>query len=395
MNRIGLYLHLPFCSRICHYCDFVKSALYSEEQKKQYLDALESLLDNYLQVWPGIPGVGAKFYSVFWGGGTPSLVTHELAPIMNKILAHTEVGAEITLEANPEHINEGSLKIWAGMGVNRISLGVQSFQTDGLKALTREHSPEQALESIRLARLYVANCNVDLIYGWPGQTQEDWEQDIAVLIQSGATHASLYNLTFEGSTPFARRVARGKMEAIDDERLYAFYEAACTLMKAAGYQHEEVSNWMLPGHEARHNGLYWHGGSYLGLGAGAHSFLEELGPYGLRWQQSGNWRTFVPEPSPSLQGIISRKINQIDADRDHEAWILEAVSSGLRSSRGINIHAIEQKSGYTFQPRSILQQALHLGLLRLDEKRQLFLNELEWFRETRWSLEVALSFIPS
>ena len=395
MHPIGLYLHLPFCSRICHYCDFVKSALYTEEQKQSYIDSLEHLFDSYRKVWNEIPGVGPSIYSVFWGGGTPSLVTHEIAPLMRKILSHTQSGAEITLEANPEHITEESLKIWTAMGINRISLGVQSFQSYGLKALTREHTRETALEAIRLVRRWVPNCNVDLIYGWPGQTLAAWEDDIALLIGSGATHASLYNLTFEGSTPFARRVARGKMEAFDDERLYGFYERACVLMKAAGFEHEEVSNWNRPGHEARHNGLYWHGGSYLALGAGAHSFLEELGPYGLRWQQSGNWRTFVTEPSLSLQGIITSKRNEIDADRDNEAWVLETVSSGLRTARGININAIERKSGYSFRPRPVLIQAFDLGLLRRSETGQVFLEELEWFRETRWSLEVALSFVPA
>lgn len=393
MHPIGLYLHLPFCTRICHYCDFVKSALYSEDQKRAYLHSLESLLDDYLKVWDEIPDVGPQFYSVFWGGGTPSLVTHEIAPIMRKILARTAPGAEITLEANPEHINEASLKIWASHGINRISLGVQSFHSEGLKALTREHTAQQALDAVQLVRRSIPNCNVDLIYGWPGQTEKDWEEDIALLIGSGATHASLYNLTFEGSTPFARRVARGKMHAIDDDRLYGFYETACRLMKIAGFEHEEVSNWHLPGHEARHNGLYWHGGSYLALGAGAHSFLQELGPYGIRWQQSANWRTFVPEPTSSLQGIMTREHNQIDGDRDIEAWILERVSSGLRTSRGINISAIELKSGYSFVPRPILRQGFVLGLLWQDEEGQLFLNELEWFRETRWSLEVALSFV--
>ncbi|MBC7531534.1 MAG: radical SAM family heme chaperone HemW [Oligoflexus sp.] len=395
MHPIGLYLHLPFCTRICHYCDFVKSALYSEEQKKAYLHSLESLLDDYLKVWDEVPGVSSQLYSVFWGGGTPSLVTHEIAPIMRKILAHTAPDAEITLEANPEHINEESLRIWASHGINRISLGVQSFHQEGLKALTREHTAEQALEAVRLVRRFIPNCNVDLIYGWPGQTERDWAEDIAQLISSGATHASLYNLTFEGSTPFARRVARGKMHAIDDDRLYGFYETACRLMTIADYEHEEVSNWHLPGHEARHNGLYWHGGSYLALGAGAHSFLQELGPYGTRWQQSGNWRTFVPEPMTTLQGIITRQYNQIDGDRGIEAWILEVVSSGLRTSRGINISAIELKSGYSLVPRPILCQALELGLLWHDKEGQLFLHELEWFRETRWSLEVALSFIQA
>lgn len=395
-HPIGLYLHLPFCARICHYCDFVKSALYTETQKTSYLQALESLLEDYLRVWGEIPGGKEKpeFSSVFWGGGTPSLVSEELRPIMSRILPLTAPDAEITLEANPEHITRENLQVWRELGINRLSLGVQSFHPNGLKALTREHTRESALAAVALARAFIPNCNVDLIYGWPGQTEADWIRDVEELIASGATHASLYNLTFEGNTPFARRLARGRMEVLDDDRLFSFYESACRLMRQAGYIHEEISNWHLPGQEAKHNGLYWHGGSYLGLGSGAHSYLEELGPYGTRFQQKGNWRTFVPEQGSSLVGIMTRHYNSIDTDRDAEALILELISSGLRTNRGINIPGIERKSGYSFQPRAIVSQALKEGLLRWENGEQLFLEELEWFRETRWSLEVALSFIP-
>ncbi len=395
-HPIGLYLHLPFCARICHYCDFVKSALYTGDQKTTYLKALETQLDNYLKVWAEIPGVAQDplFYSVFWGGGTPSLVTEELRPIMTKIMAVTDKDAEITLEANPEHITDQNLAIWKSLGINRISLGVQSFHDRGLKALTREHTGAEAREAVRKVLAHIPSVNVDLIYGWPGQTAEDWQSDLEGLAQSGATHASLYNLTFEGNTPFARRVSRGRMHAIDDDRLYGFYETACTFMKQAGYEHEEVSNWHLPGMQAQHNGLYWHGGSYLGLGSGAHSFLEKLGPYGTRFHQNGNWRTFVPESLDSLQGIMTRTHIAIDADRDADAMVLEVVSSGLRTSRGINITSIEQKSGYSFEPRPVLLQAFKEGLLRRDSRDQLFLEELEWFRETLWSLEVSLSFVP-
>jgi oxygen-independent coproporphyrinogen-3 oxidase len=394
---MGLYLHLPFCARICHYCDFVKSALYTEDQKTTYLKALEDLLDNYLRVWPEIPGVGREpsFSSVFWGGGTPSLVTTELSPIMTKIMAKVGLNAEVTLEANPEHVTDENLEIWKGLGVNRLSLGIQSFQDKGLRALTREHSSKTALDAVNRALSYGLSVNVDLIYGWPGQTPKDWEDDLMTLGHSGVSHASLYCLTFEGQTPFARRLARGRMKAMDDERLFGLYERACTLLRKSGFEHEEVSNWHRPGEHARHNSLYWHGGSYLGLGSGAHSYLEKLGPYGTRYQQNGNWRTFVSEPLPSLQSIMEQSYISIDADRDAEAWILERVSSGLRTVRGINIAGIAAESGYSFEPRPVLLQAFDQGLFRRDSSDQLYLDELEWFRETQWSLEVSLSFVPN
>ncbi len=393
-HPIGLYLHLPFCVRLCHYCDFVKTALYTEAQKAEYIALLQRQYQDYRRVWEQIPGVGAELYSVFWGGGTPSLVDREIVPIMDEIRRHVAPGAEITLEANPEHVTEEKLRIWADAGINRLSLGVQSFQPSGLKALTREHTAAEAEAAVARVLKVIPNCNVDLIYGWPGQTEAMWEDDLGRLKASGATHASLYNLTFEGRTPFARRLERGKLEVMDDDRLSGFYESACASLGEAGFEHEEVSNWALPGFRAAHNALYWNGGSYLGLGAGAHSYFQDLGPYGLRWQQSANWRQLRPESKSTLQALITQPYNSIDGERDAEAWLLETMSSGLRTSQGVNLDDLCRKSGYNFEPRPIVRQALDQKLMTLGAAGQLTLIPKEWFRETRWSLEVALSLSP-
>lgn len=397
-HPIGLYLHLPFCARICHYCDFVKSALYTSEQEDRYLKALDELLEQWIQAWPNIPQVADKFTSLFWGGGTPSLVTDELAPIMSRIRPYLETDAEVSLEANPEHITRENVEIWANLGINRLSLGVQSFSARGLKVMTREHSPDQALAAVRLVKDIIPNVNVDLIYGWPGQTEAEWRADLASLLELRPAHISLYNMTYEGRTPFARRLERGRIEAQDDAALENIYESACAALRDAGYIHEEVSNWALPGFLARHNGLYWNGGSYLGLGAGAHSYLETLGPWGCRWKQDANWRHFEGRLGEYAEGqveaLIGRRDMAIDAERDAESWLLETVSSGLRTAKGINVNAICARTGYTFDPRPAVRQALDLGLMQLSPDGTLTLTEAEWFRETRWSLECSLSFAP-
>lgn len=396
-HLLGLYLHLPFCARICHYCDFVKSALYNDEQKRAYLKALDELLEQWIRAWPTIPSAPEKLTSVFWGGGTPSLVTHELAPIMERIRPHLLPDAEISLEANPEHINPQSVKVWADLGINRLSLGVQSFGARGLKVMTREHSPEQAIRAVLDVREQIPNVNVDLIYGWPGQTEDEWQMDLQTVLELRPAHISLYNMTYEGRTPFARRLERGLIQAEEDEALEKIYQSASAALKDAGYIHEEVSNWALPGFFARHNGLYWNGGSYIGLGAGAHSYLETLGPWGCRWKQDANWRHFQGLPDgyagTTADELIARRDMSREAERDADAWILEVVSSSLRTKKGTNLDAICMRTGYTFVPQPAVRQALDLGLMHLSQDGILTLSEAEWFRETRWSLECALSFV--
>lgn len=396
---LGLYYHIPFCSRLCHYCDFVKTALFSGEQQQAYLAALVKSTELWLEQRAELAGTDAfAFSSVFFGGGTPSLLAAEYAPLFAAFRPHLQTEAEITLEANPEHISAERLALWRELGINRLSLGVQSFQSAGLKFLTREHSPEQAVAAVRLARQYIQNVNIDLIYGWPGQSPALWREDLEQALGLGVQHLSLYSLTYEGQTPFARRVQRGVLEPAADEALLALYELACARLKTAGMVHEEVSNWALPGYESRHNALYWHGSSYLGIGAGAHSYLRDLGPWGLRWKVNSSWRGFshvyakeAGAGATSIRELLGRGGHELEEGRDAEALILEEVSSGLRTLKGVNLDALCKKTGYKWRPRPSLVQAFEQNWLSLDAGGQLRLTESEWFRETRWSLEVAMS----
>jgi oxygen-independent coproporphyrinogen-3 oxidase len=307
--------------------------------------------------------------------------------------------AEITLEANPEHVTAARVDLWAELGINRLSLGVQSFQERGLKFLTREHSPAKAREAVELARKAISNVNLDLIYGWQSQELKDWQDDLNAAMALDIQHLSLYTLTYEGRTPLARMHRRGVLDALPDERLESMYLMACQSLRAAGFAHEEVSNWHRPGFASVHNSIYWHSGSYCGLGNGAHSFLSEYGGrWGTRWSQDPHLR-YLQEGQKllhdrmTLDELLHMPGVHVETERDASEWLLEVVSSGLRTDKGINVNAICVRTGYNFRPRPSLEHALSQGLMQLDADGILTLREEEWYRETGWSLEVSLSFV--
>jgi len=396
---IGLYLHIPFCSRLCHYCDFVKTARFAADDPASYLQILQQHALTWLQMlqreYPG----GLEVRTLFFGGGTPSLMDEAYAPLIESLRPWLRQDAEITLEANPEHVTKERLAVWSRLGINRLSLGVQSFQARGLKFLTREHSPEKAREAVHLAKAALANVNIDLIYGWQDQGLEDWQADLDEALALKIQHLSLYTLTYEGRTPMARMHRRGVLEALPDDRLEAMYLMACESLRNKGFAHEEVSNWHQPGFASVHNSIYWHSGSYLGLGNGAHSFLNEYGgPWGTRWSQDSNLR-WLQEGQKRL--AILSKLDELfsmpglhkETERAASDWLLETVSSGIRTDKGINLNAICVKTGYSFRPRPSIEQALRQGLMSCDSEGILTLKEEEWFRETGWALEASLSFV--
>ncbi len=400
-GSIGLYIHIPFCTKICHYCDFVKTARFESQGPEHYLRTIEDYAAAWLKALTLRVPVGFAFDSLFFGGGTPSLVDEAYGPLMELLKPWLRPSAEITLEANPEHVTQEKLAIWSRLGVNRLSLGVQSFQSQGLKFLTREHSAATALQAVQWATEFIPNVNIDLIYGWQGQGMAEWQADLDLALRQNIKHLSLYTLTYEGKTPMARMQRRGVLEATPDDQLEALYQMACKTLQAAGWDHEEVSNWHKPGFASVHNSIYWHAGSYLGLGNGAHSFLNEYGgPWGTRWSQDAHLRQLLADQPKVVSAVTIAELLHlpsvhIESYRGAPEWLLETVSSGLRTARGINLDAICAKTGYHFQPRPSLQQALSQGLMQLDSHGILTLKEEEWYRETGWALEASLSFVAT
>ncbi len=265
----GIYIHIPFCRQKCHYCNFFSIA--GTRGKEGFLEALlreAELRREYL--------AGEIVSTIYFGGGTPSLLTSvEIAVILDRVrslFAVTE-DAEITLEANPDDVSPEKAREWAGLGINRISVGIQSFFDDDLHYLNRVHNGQQALESIRaLKEAGFANLTADLIYGIPTLTDEKWKQNLEVFFSQDIPHLSAYALTVEQKTALDVLIRKGKYQPVDEIHSVGHFRILLEEAKAHDFIHYEISNFAREGHYSRHNSLYWLGGRYLGLGPSAHSF---------------------------------------------------------------------------------------------------------------------------
>ncbi len=276
----SLYIHIPFCSRLCHYCDFAKTARFDEALVRDYLRRL----GEDLGLWLSSPYFrGRRIHSIFLGGGTPGLFSQEYDKLFSILADKLSDDGEVSIEANPNDITLEKLSLWRDLGFNRLSIGVQTFSTLGLKALTRDHSSQGALSAIHLARNYFDNLNIDLIYGWPGQTETDLQNDLELACSLDLGHLSLYNLTLEPSTPLGKSYLRRNKDIHSDDRLADFYKLIRETLKQNNFLHDEVSNWSKPGYSCLHNWNYWQGKDYLGLGVGAHGFLSDERKGGTRY----------------------------------------------------------------------------------------------------------------
>jgi oxygen-independent coproporphyrinogen-3 oxidase len=273
MEGLGLYIHIPFCRSRCRYCDFNTYA------------GLEGLFETYLEALiREIALAGpARARTIYLGGGTPTVLPlSHLVQILDAV--HTafavDQDAEISIEANPGTVDAGALTTLRGRGVNRLSLGVQSFLDDELRLLGRIHSAEQGAEVVAAARQSgFENVGLDLIYGLPGQTIAAWQRSLERALALEPEHLSLYALSVEAGTPLARAIDRGHLPVPEPDLAAEMYEMAAEASARAGYLHYEISNWArTPEHRCRHSLLYWRNEPYLGLGAGAHSWQA-----GRRW----------------------------------------------------------------------------------------------------------------
>lgn len=390
----GLYYHIPFCAQICNYCDFPKTRKYSDETISDYIEILKSHTHGWIEFLTknSTDKSSPKFSSVFFGGGTPGLLSDQYTPLFAAIRSYLDKDCEISLEANVNNINERNLHTWKDLGFNRLSIGVQSFNPLGLKTLSRTHSKDDAIAAINIAKKYFNNVNIDIIFGWPGQTISDLEKDIYEVIQLEISHLSLYCLTLEKKTKLTRDVELNRVEALDDDTLSKYYEHARNMLKATDFIHEEVSNWTLPNKSCKHNWLYWQAGPYLGIGAGAHGFLNTDKGIGERYSYESNINKFLKSAPPtglSILDSIESSAAHYD-ERDCEAWLLEYIGCSLRSYHGINLELIKKKTGHIFHPTINIKNGIQTGKLKINGDI-LKLDQSEWFRETGWALELVLS----
>ena len=269
----GLYIHIPFCRRKCPYCDF-----YSVSGQDERLAAYPRLLVKHLELARREGEGRGTFETVFFGGGTPSLLPPEaVAGVLDAVRAlfGLDPGAEVSLEANPGTVTAASLEDYRRAGVNRLSLGIQSLSQKNLALLERIHSPQQGREAVRLARSAgFDNLSCDLMFALPGQSVEALMEEVDRLLELQPEHLSCYGLTAEEETPFYHLHRSGGLPLPDEETCAGMYLGLHRRLTAAGYRHYEISNYARPGFECRHNLRYWERREYLGVGAGAHSFLE-------------------------------------------------------------------------------------------------------------------------
>jgi oxygen-independent coproporphyrinogen-3 oxidase len=321
----SVYVHAPFCARRCFYCDFAVTVS-REGELAGWLTALEWELKLVEEEGYFFPGKELK--TLFVGGGTPSVFGSEAMAALARVLGRDRLGGpdlEWTAEANPESFTRSVAEGWARAGVSRVSLGVQSFQAPTLRWLKRLHGPEESARAVERARKAgIGNLNLDLIFGLPRGVERDWDLDLDSALSLRVPHLSLYGLSVESGTPLARAVDGGDVPPPDEEDYREQFMTASERLTAEGYSHYEVSNFALPGFEARHNRTYWELAPYLGLGNSAHSFRAPRRRWNLR-----DWNAYQEASRDGDSPWDSEEeINSEDAR-------LERIWLGLRTDRGI------------------------------------------------------------
>ncbi|MBN2009063.1 radical SAM family heme chaperone HemW [candidate division KSB1 bacterium] len=336
----ALYIHIPFCHRKCFYCDFY-SEVAPEPQYGDFVAALCAEMKMYASI---MPWQEITFETIYIGGGTPSVLSDkQIATILNS--AHTNFhfteNLDITIEVNPESIKFEKLKSYKALGINRISIGVQSFHDDELKLLGRLHDATAARQAVHEARRAgFDDMSVDMIFGLPGQSLDVWRENLMSAIELDVQHLSMYGLTYEHGTKFDDWRRTGKIRAATDELEREMYLLAIETAETYGFEHYEISNFARPGFESRHNQKYWDGSPYLGLGPSAHSY----------WGVNRQWN--VRSLNRYLKLIDQGKMPIDGAEQlDNSTQETEYIMLRLRTGRGIDLIDYQQRFGYEFGTR--------------------------------------------
>ncbi|MGY6561183.1 MAG: radical SAM family heme chaperone HemW [Luteibaculaceae bacterium] len=333
----GIYFHIPFCKQACHYCDFHFST--SLRFKTEMLQAMQReifLRKDYLG--------NETVETIYFGGGTPSiLAVEEIKALLESIHQYFSVSAEpeITLEANPDDLTPEKCAALYQAGINRLSIGIQSFNDKHLTLMNRAHNAEMALNCAQNARKNgIQNLSIDLMYGLPALSQEDWEENLRIALSLNPEHISAYNLTVEPKTALFHQVKKGLVQIPSDAESAKQFDTLCETLKQAGYRHYEISNFCKPGFISRHNSSYWQDVKYLGIGPSAHSYNHT-----------------------SRQWNVAHNVNYIQAIRqdDELSYELEETTlesafneyllTGLRTDWGINLNYIKARFGFDFQKK--------------------------------------------
>ncbi len=348
------YIHIPFCAHHCGYCDFAV-AVGKDHIRDAYLDALTKELARLETPQP--------VTTLFFGGGTPShLTSHQLERLLTTVLHWLPLGPnhEFSIEANPDSLDDEKIRILAEHGVNRISLGVQSFQPDVLRVLERQHRPEDVPRVVELVRRRIENVSLDLIFGVPGQTVAQWQADLEQAIGLQPTHIATYGLTYEKGTRLWKQQQAGQVQALSEDDELTMYELTMDRLEAAGFTHYEISNFARPGFACLHNQVYWANHAHFGSGVGAASYVN------------GERRLNVRDTQAYIQRALAGKPTHFQSETlPPRERALETIGQQLRRREGIERQSFLEQTGLCLDELAgpVIEQHVELGLLTDDGHR--------------------------
>lgn len=341
---LGLYVHIPFCVRKCEYCDFLSWSA-GEEEREQYVNALLSEIESYRDFVKGY-----RVSTIFVGGGTPSVLRpKQMERILQKIyeVFELEKRPEITIEVNPGTVDEEKLQCYKANGVNRLSMGLQSVKDEKLRLLGRIHTYQEFAESYELARkVGFDNISIDLISSVPGQTLQEWKEELEIAAVQNPEHISVYQLIIEEGTPFYEKYAEHPELLPDEETSREIYLWTGRFLKEAGYEQYEISNYAKPGKESRHNLKYWERGDYLGLGLGAASMVRNI-----RMSNTKDMKTYLERCDKPK--TMREDVQFLEEPRQME----EFMFLGLRKTRGVSKKEFRRIFGREMD--MVYEKALH------------------------------------
>lgn len=323
----GLYIHIPFCKSRCIYCNFYSTT--HADMRQRYVDAL----CREMEMRYPLPSsaFGKELETIYLGGGTPSQLTipqlKQLFLYINKVYPHSSLHTrEVTIEMNPDDVTVAYAEVLHQLGINRVSMGAQTFDNERLHFLHRRHTSEQVAEAVsRLRAVGIQNISIDLMYGFPNETIEDWQRDIDAALALNVEHISAYCLMIEEGTPLWKWKKVNGEWAMDEELERQMYELLIDKLTAAGYEHYEISNFAKPGYRSRHNSSYWHDIPYIGLGAAAHGYDGEK-----RYWNVADIKQYIENIE---QGIIPCEEEIIDEDTHYN----DQITVALRTSDGLDL----------------------------------------------------------
>jgi oxygen-independent coproporphyrinogen-3 oxidase len=347
------YVHVPFCAHHCGYCDFAV-AVGQDGRIEEYIDALTVELGGL--------GTPQPVQTLFFGGGTPThLSAGQLETLLDRVLSWLPLlpDHEFSVEANPGTLDPAKIRVLANHGVNRLSLGAQSFAPQLLRVLERDHAPADVARAVNAARPHIDNISLDLIFGVPGQRLENWLDDLTRALALGPTHMAIYGLTYEKGTRLWKQQRRGQVQALDEESELALYTRGIDALEEAGFEHYEISNFARPGFRCRHNQVYWANHAYFGFGQGAARYVE-----GVRQTTTRDLATYLKRVSKGQPTYFQSE------ELPPRQRAFETVALQLRRAEGITRHSFLEQTGFCLDELAgpTIERLAALDLLEDNEK---------------------------